>query len=169
LSTSRSEVARARAQQRGHVTHGDAHAPVAQQVRGERAAVPPDDRRHQLRYHHLRARPQRVERGAQREAHAEPAHQHARRLVRREVPAAEARQRLLRAVHAARHQALAVGVDHELAVAPGEDQALALGRPRLAEQLPRLHRAYDIGGPPSGAREARRDDVAQPDLEGAER
>jgi hypothetical protein len=132
LSTSRSEVARTRAQQRGHVTHGDAHAPVAQQVRGERAAVPPDDRRHQLRHHHLRARLQRVERGAQRQAHAGPAHRRARRPVRRQVPAAEARPCLLRAVHVARHQALAVRADHERAAAAGRDQALALGRPRLA-------------------------------------
>ncbi len=55
------------------------------------------------------------------------------------VRAPERRQRLLRAVHAARHQRLAAGQHDELAIAQHQGQRLVVWRTGFPEQFPRLH------------------------------
>jgi len=53
--------------------------------------------------------------------------------------AGQRRRGLLRPVHAARHEALAVGQNDVLAVTPRQRQQGAVRRARLAEEFPRLH------------------------------
>ena len=101
------ELGGAPAQRRGHIDFFHAHAPVLERVTGkraERAAIPGHHRRNELRDDDRRAWRQNVERGAQREAHAEAANQDARRW-RAEPAAGERRQRVLRAVLIARPSA----------------------------------------------------------------
>ena len=82
---------------------------------------------------------EQVEDGAEREPHAEATDEDGWRIEQSRMSAAKGRQRLLGAVHPARHQALTVGEDDVFARVAGESQVGAVWRPRFAEQLPGFH------------------------------
>ena len=71
--------------------------------------------------------------GAQREAHAEPSHEHGGALELARAIAAQPRELLLGALHAARHEILAVGEDEVVVAAARERHEGAPGRARLTE------------------------------------
>ena len=108
--------------------------------RSERTAIPLDDGRQQLRDDDGAVLWQEIERRAKGEPHAEPADEHVGLLPAANPRESERRQRLFRAVHAARHQALAVRQDHVLAAAQRQRQFGAVRGARLAEQLPGFHK-----------------------------
>ena len=92
-----------------------------------------------------RVRCEEIERRAQREAHSEAANEHAGLLQRPHPFAGERSQRLLRAMHSARHKAFAIGEYDVLVVATGQLQDGALGSECLTEYL-RVPHEFDLIG-----------------------
>ena len=107
--------------------------------RSKRSAIPFDHGSHELGDDDAAAGGEKVEDRTEREPHAEAANEDGWRVEQSRMSAAKGRQRLLGAVHPARHQALAVSKDDVFARVAGESQVGAVWRPRFAEQLPGSH------------------------------
>ena len=90
----------------------------------EWTAIPRDDLGDELGDRDLRFRPERSERSARGESHAEPAEQHVR--IRWKARAPERCERLLGLMHAAVHELGATMAENELITALDEDE-LAIG------------------------------------------
>ncbi|MEI2734556.1 MAG: hypothetical protein V9G24_06905 [Rhodoblastus sp.] len=131
------------------VADADIDAPVAERTAGERrqrTAIPSDDFGHEFGDLDPRPRRRGVERGAQHEAHAEPADQNARRGPVDEQPERLARHTLLGGVRAVGHQVPAVAADFEHARALAQDEFVASGR-RCARNLgPGFHAPSNAKG-----------------------
>ena len=99
----------------------DAHARVRQAIAenlAHRTACPFDHCRHQLGDSDARVRPERSERGPQREAHAQSANQYSRRSSGSDPFARQCGERLLGPAEAAVHQFVATEPDREFRTAP---------------------------------------------------
>src|SRR6202040_174979 len=103
------------------------------------AKIPLDDRGHQFGNDNLRAEREEIERGAQSETHTEAANEHHGFLQLPRLLARELGQRLLRAVHAARHEDLVVGENDVFVVAADQLQDGAVWTQCSAKQFERLH------------------------------
>ena len=118
----------------------DAHAGIAQAVAENlrhRASCPGNDRRHQLGHHNLRLGPKHLERGPQREAHAEATDQEMRRCDLLDFLRSKRRQRLFRARQTAVHQLVGAEHDRELAATPHQTQFIfGAGNPRGIDLFP---------------------------------
>src|SRR4051812_11506614 len=88
--------------------------------RGERCAVPLDDRRHELRDRDDGVGWEHIEDCPQCETHAEAAYQDTRLLERARTAAPQPGKRFLRAMEQARHQWLAVRQDQIFVVAASQ-------------------------------------------------
>ena len=136
------ELGAARCEDDGDVIDLDADAIVCERIcgeRGERAAIPVNHGGNDFGDDNERVRREKVERGAQSETHAESADEDARLFQSRRMAAGERCESFFRAVHAAGHEALAVGEDDVLVGAAGQLEDGAVARKRLAEKLDGFH------------------------------
>jgi len=128
----------------GHVANLERDARVPGGASGDcpqRPAAPVDHDPVELDHHHARAGRQGLEGRAQREAHAEPADQHAGRAAPREVRARELTQGRLRAVGNARHEHAPVAGDEEVALAPAPQLEHTVRGLLVGERLPAARQA----------------------------
>ena len=143
------ELGAVRSEDKGDVIDFDADATVRERIcgeRGERAAIPVDDGGDDFGDDNERVGRKQIERGAQGETHAEAADEDGGLLQSGRAAAGERCQRFFRAVHAAGHEALAVGEDDVFVGATGELEDGAVARECLAEKFDGFHECDVTGG-----------------------
>lgn len=143
------EAVSARAEHVSDVTHFDPHASVFQGMRcewAEGSSVPFHHGGHEFCENDAGVWWQEIERGAEREAHAETPDEHAWPREGSCPAARERGHRFFGAMHTARHEALAIGENDVLARVTGQRQGCAIGRGRLADRLPGFHEAGGAEG-----------------------
>ena len=141
------EPPRIQPQRDGDVDLLDAHPWVVERMAGERAErtfVPGHDSRHQFRDDDGGRWRENVERGAEREAHAQAADEYVWIGVPRDAAARERGERILRSVHLARHERPSVGEQQVLAITTLQGQRSTVGSGRLTDEDPGLQRARSM-------------------------
>jgi hypothetical protein len=126
----------------GDVGDLDADARIGERMVGERregAAIPLHDFGDEFGDDHGGAGREKIERGAQRVAHAQAADEDGGLLQRGAAAASVGGERFFGGVHAARHEMTAAGENHVFVIATRELDDGAVGRLRLGEEFEGLH------------------------------
>jgi hypothetical protein len=143
----------ARSQDLPHVDRLDLDAGIIERMarqRAENTTVPLDDGGYEFGDQNTRVRRKRVERRTYREAHTEASQQHVGTHQCSCALAAKDGKRFLRGRRAARHEALTVRENGELARMANKGQLRTIRCGRAAEHLPRFHEDRIVAEGPDG-------------------